>query len=106
MRIVHSPACQEPLNEHSGNEWCITIVTDEPVAEKEIPAAHYKQSVQGNTITDYRADYEARRGEIKPVSFLGVDKRDKRTGQEAYDQLMAERNGGTPPPGPARWGSD
>lgn len=79
--VVHDPNCNDPLNEHSGNEACLSWekVDDEI---KPIAVAHYTQGPQGNQIADYRADFFARYGPVvvrRPLGSPGIeDRRDNR----------------------------
>ena len=63
-RIVHDPACQEPLNQHTGNEPCLTVLDEEEISVEHSMLTHYMQGTQGQKI-DYRADYLARYGDGK-----------------------------------------
>lgn len=89
----HDPQCKDPLSEHSGNEDCITWVSDEkPVAI----AAHYTQGPQGGQIADHKADYLARYGPSKnsgPLGTVTQDRRDNRDPTEVGLAHLASRNG-------------
>ena len=92
-RVVHSPYCLEPLNEHTGSEPCLSVaVPEEP---KEISLNNYKQGVQGNTVSDHWADYLARYGSCPKEQLKSTveDRRDNRDPGEVGRAYLSRRNG-------------
>jgi len=89
FQIVHDPTCREPLNQHTGMEPCISVVV--PEEPKEIPIAHYRQSIQGGSISDHRADYLARYGPTPadPLKSTAEDRRDNRYPREVGEAYLS-----------------
>jgi len=96
VKIVHDSRCQEPLNQHIGNEWCIQAIEEKPPEkEKEIRVAHYKQGPQGNSIPDLHADYLQRYGPDSglPLGSPFEDQRDNRDPAAVGMAYLARANG-------------